>query len=116
MAVRNSGQIVLFKFPQTDFSEGKILPALLLSKIPGDYDDWLLCMISTREKPYSKEYDEIMDFQSNDFKKSGLKSESVIRIFRIAVVDEKMLLGKTGEISNERLMRIKKKISGWLLK
>ena len=37
------GQIVLFRFPQTDLKDGKPRPALVIRKVPGDYDDWLIC-------------------------------------------------------------------------
>ena len=36
------GQIVLFRFPQTDQKDGKIRPALILRKLPGKFDDWLI--------------------------------------------------------------------------
>ena len=36
------GEIVLFNFPQTNLAFGKLRPALLLGKLPGPYDDWLL--------------------------------------------------------------------------
>jgi hypothetical protein len=39
--MKQAGQIVLFRFPQTDLEEGKLRPALLLGKLPGAYDDWL---------------------------------------------------------------------------
>lgn len=38
------GQIVLFRFPQTDQTEGKLRPALVLRRLPGKFDDWLICM------------------------------------------------------------------------
>ena len=39
------GQIVLFRFPQT---EAKLRPALLLRQLPGQYNNWLICMISSQ--------------------------------------------------------------------
>lgn len=42
------GQIVLFRFPQTDQQSGKLRPALIVRKLPGRYDDWLICMISSQ--------------------------------------------------------------------
>ncbi len=53
--MKKAGQIVLFRFLQTDLEKGKLRPALLLEKLPGEYDDWLICMISshwTFDKPY----------------------------------------------------------------
>ena len=34
MALRKSGQLVLFRFPQTDLAIGKLRPALLLAPLP----------------------------------------------------------------------------------
>jgi mRNA interferase MazF len=41
MAMKQPGQVVIFKFPQTNLEYTKARPALLLAKVPGDYDDWL---------------------------------------------------------------------------
>ncbi len=46
--MKQAGQIAIFRFPQTDLEEGKLRPALLLGKLPGEYDDWLICMISSQ--------------------------------------------------------------------
>ena len=46
--MKEAGQIIVFRFPQTDLEEGKLRPALLLGKLPGNYDDWLICMISSQ--------------------------------------------------------------------
>ena len=41
--MKEAGQVVVFRFPQTDLEKGKLRPALLLGTLPGDYDDWLIC-------------------------------------------------------------------------
>jgi len=48
--MRYPGQIVLFRFPHASLAEGKTRPALLLAKVPNDFDDWLLCMIFIRNR------------------------------------------------------------------
>jgi hypothetical protein len=40
--MKQPGQVVIFKFPQTNLEYTKARPALLLAKVPGDYDDWLI--------------------------------------------------------------------------
>ena len=35
--MKEPGQIVLFRFPRADLSDGKLRPALLLSEVPGPY-------------------------------------------------------------------------------
>ncbi|MGI8668984.1 MAG: hypothetical protein ACR2J3_03950 [Aridibacter sp.] len=47
MAIK-SGQIILFRFPQTNLVLGRNRPALVLAPLPTAYNDWLVCMISSR--------------------------------------------------------------------
>ena len=105
------GQIVLFKFPQTDLMVGKLRPALLIKQLFNDYDDWLACMISTKTGQEIIGLDEIISPNDRDFQQTGLKSESVIRVSRLAVVSEKILLGKIDKISAKRLESIKKNLA-----
>jgi hypothetical protein len=46
----SEGQIVLFRFPKTDQTIGKLRPALVLRRLPGQHHDWLICMISSNLK------------------------------------------------------------------
>lgn len=110
-----AGNIVLFKFPQTDLEKGKLRPALVISKVPGKYKDWLICMISTQRHQLQKDFDIIISKKSPDFQSSGLKSESVIRISRLAVVNEDILVGSIGNISNTFLKEIRTKVANWIL-
>ncbi len=113
--MKRAGQIVTFRFPQTDMEEGKLRPALLLGKLPGKHDDWLVCMISTQLRHAVPEFDEIVHETDPDFMDSGLKVSSVIRIGRLAVVEGGMLLGSIGHISHQRFQRIIKRLTEWLM-
>ncbi|MFH1038875.1 MAG: type II toxin-antitoxin system PemK/MazF family toxin [PVC group bacterium] len=108
------GQIVLFRFPQTDQTAGKLRPALILRKSPGPYDDWLICMISSQLSQQIPEFDEVLTEKDQDFARSGLKNSSVIKISRLAIVDSNILLGTIGQIDPHRLSLIKKRLSNWL--
>ena len=112
--MKQAGQVVVFRFPQTDLEEGKLRPALLLGKLPGEYDDWLICMISSQTHQYIAGFDEMVQESEDDFGESGLKVPSVIRVGRLAVVSGEILLGAIGQISSERLNRVKKHLSDWL--
>lgn len=114
--MKQAGQIVLFRFPQTDLTTGKLRPALLLSQLPGEYDDWLICMVSSQTYHAIPEFDEIIQQSDSDFISSGLKVPSVIRVGRLAVVEGKTLLGAIGQIAPERLERIKRHLAEWLVK
>ena len=111
--MKQAGQIVVFRFPQTDLEEGKLRPALLLGKLPGEYDDWLICMISSQTRQYIAGFDEIVQEDDDDFGASGLKVASVIRVGRLAVVSGEILIGAIGQVSSERLSQIKKHLADW---
>ena len=109
------GQIVLFRFPYADHKEGKLRPALVIRQLPGAYKDWLICMISSQLSREFSSFDEIISEEDSDFTSSGLKFASVIRIGRLAVVHKTILVGNIGEISTDRLTRIKNRLSNWLI-
>jgi mRNA interferase MazF len=108
------GQIVLFKFPHTDHTDGKLRPALVLRQLPGEYNDWLICMISSQLDQKISNFDEMISPEDSDFQQSGLKLPSTIRISRLAVASEDILIGKLGEVDSRRLKRIKQMLSNWI--
>ena len=112
--MRQAGQIVLFKFPQTNLDYSKLRPALLIGRLPGKYDDWLISMISSKTHQFVEGMDEMITVSSKDFRDSGLRTESLIRVARLAVVDGDILLGTIGEISADRLARIRKNLANWI--
>jgi len=60
-------QIVLFRFPQTNQTTGKLRPALVIRKIPGNHDDWLICMISSQLSLEVEDFDETISENDDDF-------------------------------------------------
>ncbi|MDQ3686680.1 MAG: type II toxin-antitoxin system PemK/MazF family toxin [Acidobacteriota bacterium] len=114
MAVKKSGQSVLFKFPQTDLALGKMRPALLFAPLPSGRNDWLVCMISSQVSQAVAGVDEVIATNDADFGQSGLKADSVIRLTRLAVVSDSIFHGLIGEISTVRLSRLKKRLAQWI--
>ncbi|OLE52379.1 MAG: PemK family protein [Acidobacteria bacterium 13_1_20CM_3_53_8] len=114
MAVKKSGQLVLFRFPQTDLAPGKLRPALLLAPLPSGRNDWLVCMISSQLTQAVAGIDEVISTNDTDFAQSGLKTASVIRLTRLAVVSDSIFFGVVGEISATRLSGLKKRLARWV--
>ena len=112
--MKEAGQVVLIQFPYADLREGKLRPALLLCRLPGKYDDWLTCMITSQLRQYTPEFDHLVQEGDPDFEDSGLKMASVIRVGRLAVVEGELLLGAMGQISSERLRQIKAQVAEWI--
>ena len=109
------GQIVLFRFPYSDGKESKLRPALVIRQLPGTHGDWLICMITSQLSQAVSSFDDTISEGDNDFFSSGLKFDSVFRIARLAVVNKTILEGAIGEISSDRLNRIKNRLSDWLI-
>ena len=104
----------MFKFPQTDLAIGKLRPALLLKQIDNNYGDWLTCMISSKTGQEIIDLDNIIEIIDEDFIQSGLKSTSVFRLTRLAVISDTIPIGIIGEISQSRLTVIKHNLAHWI--
>ena len=71
-------------------------------------------MISSQQRHFIAGFDEMISEGDDDFSQSGLKTTSVVRVGRLAVVERDMLLGAIGAISSDRLQRIKEHLAEWL--
>ena len=113
MAVKQAGQIVLTPFPHTDLSGAKLRPVLMLRRA-SRYDDWLVCMVSSKLDQAEAGFDEVLATTDGDFAASGLKAPSVLRLSRLAVLDGVLLVGSIGNIANDRLDRIRQRLARWI--
>ena len=109
-----SGHVSLVRFPPTNLVEGKYRPVLLLARMPGPFSDWLVCAITSQLRHAVADWDEEIEEVDDDFESSGLKEHSLIRIGKLATVEEEMLEGVLGEISAHRLATILSKIADCL--
>jgi len=109
------GEVVLIRFPQTNLQSGKLRPALVIAIAPGRHDDVLLALVSSRISQAIPNFDEIIHSNDPDYRVTGLKVASVVRISRLVTVESTIIDARLGEISSDRLKRIKQHISDWLL-
>ena len=101
------GDIVLLRFPQADLSAGKLRPALVVAIAPGRHLDVLLSLITSRAYQEIPDFDEAISPAEADFTSSGLKARSIIRLARLVSVDMAVINARLGDISPERLRRVK---------
>ena len=106
------GDVVITPVPQTD-EELKNRPAIFLREMP-PYRDLLVCSVSTRLHQHVENFDEIISPADADFKSSGLRSKSLIRLGFLAVLPRHRVLGSIGSISAERHKRLLRKLSDYL--
>jgi len=90
------GTIVLVPFPFTDLSGVKVRPAVVLSdRIKGD--DVIVAFISS--KPSVRAPNDVALPRSHPaFANTGLKTDSVIKVTKIATLEKSILLGELGTI------------------
>jgi len=109
----NDGDIVLALLPQRD-GRGKYRPAVVLRRLPG-FGDLLVCGVSTQLRQQVSDFDEVIEPSHADFKTSGLKAPSLIRLGFLAVLPASSFLGTIGSISDERHQRLLSRLSEHLL-
>jgi len=105
--------VILTPVPQAD-GELKERPAIFLREMP-PYRDLLVCGVSARLHQYVKDFDEIISPADEDFKSSGLRTRSLIRLGFLAVLPRHRVLGSIGSISSERHKRLLRKLSDYLI-
>ncbi len=96
------GDIVLLKFPFTNQESEKRRPALVLNH--SEDGDIIVCRIT------SKIYETQFDVKVPNWKASGLKLPSVIRVHKIATLSEEMVEIVLGQIDNDAKSEVKKTI------
>ena len=111
--MKRAGQIVLTPFPHTDLSGAKLRPVLMLKRA-SRYDDWLVCMVSSKLDQAEAGFDDILARTDDDFAASGLKAPSVLRLSRLAVLDAALLVGSIGNIADDRLERVRQRLARWI--
>lgn len=85
-------------------------PALILRQMPG-FGDFLVCGISTQLRQRIAGFDEIIEASDDDFKESGLKAPSLIRLGYLATLPASSFLGRIGSISSRRHLRLISRLS-----
>jgi mRNA interferase MazF len=99
--------------PQADGSV-KLRPVLILKELPG-YRDFLVCGISTQLHQEIKGFDAILDGKSNDFKQTGLRQTSLIRLCFLAVLSRSQIPGSIGKINRELHQQLLERLAKYLM-
>jgi mRNA interferase MazF len=93
------GDLVLIPFPFTDLSGHKVRPALVLISTSLDVT---LAFISTQ-----LHWQEPTDLLLSPSESNGLKKPSLIRLSKLATIDNALIEGRLGELSQSELEKAK---------
>ena len=107
------GDVVLAVLPQAD-RQNKKRPVVVLRKLPA-HQDFLVCGISTRLHQGIADFDEAISPLDPDFRFSGLRASSLIRLSFLAVLPSRDILGSIGAIARERHRRLLQALADYLV-
>ena len=96
------GTIVLIPFPFTDLKGNKNRPAVVLY---ANELDVTVCFITSELK-----WQEEFDITLTPTDKNGLKTNSLIRVCKIATVDTDLILGELGELTQVQVKDLNKSL------
>jgi mRNA interferase MazF len=106
------GDVLLARLLQGD-GNLKNRPVLFLKAVP-PFQDFLVCGISTQIQQGVADFDEIIAPSDSDFRTSGLKAVSLIRLGFLAVLPRSEFTGRIGSVSRARRKRLLTKLSDFL--
>jgi mRNA interferase MazF len=101
----HKGDIVLVPFPFTDLSQTKLRPAVILWADPTG-NDVTLCFISSQsfETLYQGEFR--LDPSDDEFKSTGLKVASKVRVTRIVTIERSLISRRLGQLGNRHIQQM----------
>jgi len=101
------GDIVVAAFPYTDLSGQKRRPALVLNENT-EYGDVILAFISTQVPAYSSPTSILLANTDPDFQQTGLKTDSVIRLDKLATIERRLITRRLGKLGQSKLSSVDK--------
>ena len=100
------GKIILIPFPFTDLTSTKLRPALVLYE--GEKDVVAAFISSKTDKP--KPIDIAIDEENPEFKITGLKLTSTLKLDKIATISKELILGEIGELGPKLKKEVNRKL------
>lgn len=96
------GDLILIPFPFTDLSGNKLRPAVVL--FITNYDV-TICFITTQIK-----WKESTDIVLVPSIQNGIKQTSIIRVSKIATVEQSLVVGKLGNLGTKEMEKLDQKL------
>jgi mRNA interferase MazF len=96
--VIRSADVALARFPFADLSSAKLRPVVVLARVPGPHEDYLVVFVSSQVDREIKGVDIVLRPADAAFADAGLKVASLIRIGKVAVLARKLFAGTVGRL------------------
>lgn len=101
----NKGDIVLVPFPFTDLSQNKLRPTVVLWSTSTS-NDVTLCFISSQSIENLSEGEFIIHPSDTEFRNTGLKVVSKVRVTRIVTIERSLILRRLGKLSSKHVQQL----------
>ncbi|MDR3329694.1 MAG: type II toxin-antitoxin system PemK/MazF family toxin [Mycoplasmataceae bacterium] len=98
MSIFTKGDIVIVRFPYTNFEEFKIRPALILSVM--DNDDYVVCRISSKQKV------DTISIHQKDYVISPLSISSYVNFKKLAAINGTLIMAKASKVAPNKYNEI----------
>lgn len=95
-------KVVLVPFPFDDLSSNKVRPAVCLTEPTGRYRHVVLAFITSRVPEDPLETDILISSNDEDFKITGLRVSSALRLHRMMTVTTNIIRRELGQLSEPR--------------
>ena len=107
-----AGDVVRWTFVQAD-GQHKMRPAIVIAQVP-PFNDWLVCAVSTQLQREVNGLDVLLNGAHPDFTRTGLRTDSLVRVAQLTTLPDKVIQGSIGDISPTMLALIKERLRKWL--
>ncbi len=104
----SKNDVVLVRYPFSDFSRGKVRPAVCLSNVGDKYDDLFIAPLTSRIDKLSDN-----EFPLLEWKDAGLNVPSGIKR-GIFLIDRSLIVQRTGKLTREDSDRLHLTVRKWL--
>lgn len=102
-------KIILIDFQFSDSPKQKLRPALILSK-RDIHEDVIAAAISSKINKARQTGDVFISSNDDDFKLTGLKASSIIRLNKLTTVNSKRISGELGVLPHSYETAIKRQL------
>lgn len=105
-----TNKVILVPFPFDDLSGNKVRPAVCLTEPVGPYRHVVLAFVSSRIPNELLKSDILLSVEDKDFKASGLRVTSTLRLHRLMTFPLNLILRELGQLSDVQQQNIKGKL------
>ncbi len=103
-------KIVLMPFPFDDLSSQKVRPAVCLTDEIQPFGHIVLAFITSQISATPAETDFVIEETAVEFKQTGLKVSSMIRLHRLMTISKAIIQRELGEVSKNQQTEIENRL------